>query len=190
MASSSKYRKELLTRLGIPFECFSPEIDEDSYKMSINDPIKLAVTLSEVKAKAAFEKFPEYTIIGSDQLAHLDGLILGKAHTFENAAKQLSILSGQAHQLVTAVTIISQENKQTFVDTTTLRMKKLNSSQINFYLTRDNPVDCAGSYKLEQYGISLFDAIESLDHTAIIGLPLIKTGQVLESFGFSIPPTA
>jgi len=188
LASSSKYRKELLLRLGLEFECISPDVDEDKYKDEIPDPIILAKVLGEKKAEAIAKDYPDAIIIGSDQLAHLDGTILGKTGNLENAVDQLMFLKGKTHELITSFTIIRGKEKLTYTDITKLTMKKLTKLQINNYLRHDNPFDCAGSYKLELRGISLFSRIVSEDHTAIIGLPLIALGEMLEKFGVQVPP--
>lgn len=186
LASTSRYRKELLNRLGIEFSCVAPDVDEYSYKNIHTDPVQLAQVLSKAKAEAVLARNPDSVVIGSDQVAHYGEKVLGKAGTIDKARDQLNTLVGNTHNLVTAVTICDSQRSMTFYDLTVLRMKKLSEGQINFYLSLDNPIDCAGSYKLEQYGIGLFDEIKSDDHTAIVGLPLIKTSQVLASFGIPV----
>lgn len=189
LASSSKYRKELLEKLGIPFECHSPDIDEDSYKEKLkHDPKLLAETLATLKAEKIAQDFPEAVVIGSDQLGHLDGEILGKTGSFEGSLNQLKKMQGKTHELITAVSVVKGKENFTFTNITTLTMRKMTEEQIKFYLSQDNPFDCAGSYKLELRGVSLFKKILTEDHTAIIGLPLMALGDVLANFGFCIPP--
>lgn len=189
LASSSKYRKELLARLGIPFECQSPDVDEDFYKEKFkNDPKLLAETLSQIKAKKIAEMNPRCVVIGSDQLGHLEGEILGKTGSFEGSFEQLKKMQGKTHELITAVSICEDKEILTFSNITKLTMKNLSDKQIKFYLSQDNPFDCAGSYKLELRGISLFSKIQTDDQTAVVGLPLIELNGKLEKFGFMIPP--
>ena len=190
LASSSPYRKALLERLGITFECISPDVDEDRYKNEISDPIKLAQVLGQVKAQVIAEKYPDSIVIGSDQLGHLEGNILSKPHNHENAFKQLKTMQGKEHQLITSVTISHLGNSTTFTNITKLKMKELSDEQINFYLRKDKPFDCAGSYKLELCGIALFESIQTDDQTAIIGLPLLETARTLCNLGVVIPPLA
>jgi septum formation protein len=190
LASSSPYRKALLERLAITFDCISPDVDEDRYKSEINDPIELAEVLGKVKAQVIAEKYPECIVIGSDQLGHLDGKILGKPHNHENAFKQLKNMQGKEHQLITSVSISYKNEISTFTNITRLKMKELSDEQINFYLRKDKPFDCAGSYKLELCGIGLFESIQTDDQTAIIGLPLLQTAQELNKLGVVIPPEA
>lgn len=188
LASASKYRKELLGRLGIEFECIPADIDEDSYKQTIEDPVELAKTLAFEKAKVVFEAHPDAIVIGSDQLGFIEGQVLGKTGGFEKSVEQLKLLRGKEHKLITAYCVIDSVKKILKHNETRLKMKNLNDLQIKNYLSQDNPFDCAGSYKLELMGISLFDRIETSDHTAIIGLPLIELGADLEQFGITVPP--
>lgn len=188
LASASIYRKELLQRLGIEFECVPANLDEDAYKAKISDPEKLAKTLAYEKAKAILDQYPDAIVIGSDQLGYIDNQILGKTGGMEASIEQLQLLSGRSHQLLTAYCIIDSNKSVIKLNKTTLKMRNLNDLQIKNYLSEDNPFDCAGSYKLELKGISLFEKIDTTDHTAIVGLPLIELGLDLESFGLIIPP--
>ncbi len=188
LASTSKYRKELLERLAIEFECMAPNVDEDLFKEKIADPTELAKILAKEKANAIAKNHPSAIVIGSDQLAECEGRILGKAPTEKEAFEQLNFLSGKEHKLITAFTVINNKEEISKVNTTVLRMKKLSPEQIKKYIQLDKPFDCAGTYKLELHGISLFDKIETTDHSAIIGLPLIELGNVLSQLGQLIPP--
>ena len=188
LASASKYRKELLQRLGIEFKCIPADIDEDAYKDKIKDPEELAKTLAYEKAKIVFEQNPDAIVIGSDQLGYIDNQILGKTGSIEGSIEQLKLLSGKSHQLLTAYCVMDSEKNLLKLNKTTLKMKNLTDLQIKNYLREDNPFDCAGSYKLELKGISLFEKIDTVDHTAIVGLPLIELGLDLEKFGLIIPP--
>jgi septum formation protein len=188
LASTSVYRKELLARLGLAFDCIAPNVDELPYQQKILDPKELALTLAHAKAQAVATQFPEAIVIGSDQVACLGDEIFGKAGSNENAFLQLKKLSGKTHQLLTAFCVMSKEATLTKINATTLKMRNLTDLQIKNYLRLDNPVDCAASYKLELRGISLFEEIQTSDYTAIIGLPLIELARTLANVGVVIPP--
>ncbi len=186
LASTSKYRAALLSQLGWPFETMDPGIDEDKAKAEGHKPHDLALTLSRSKAQAIFAKYPHACVIGSDQVCTLEGRIFAKPLTVERAAQQIAILQGRSHELLTAVTVLSPQGEESFVNRTTLQMRRLFREDIERYVQDDLPVDCAGSYKLESKGIKLFTAIDMTDHTAIIGLPLIELTSVLIKLGFSL----
>ena len=174
LASTSPYRKELLNRLQIPFECEASHVDEEKFEQQINDPHLLTKTLAFEKAKSVFSNNRAALVIGGDQLSVVDNKILGKPHTFENACKQLRELSNRKHTLITSVCLMSQQNVIEFYDETILSMRDLSDAEIKDYVTKDNPLNCAGSYKIESLGISLFNSIDSKDFTAIMGLPLMQ----------------
>lgn len=186
LASGSKYRASLLNKFDIDFEQLSPNIDEESYKEKILDPKQLAIELAYQKSKAVFEISEDSLCIGSDQVACLGTEILGKPGSKDNAVEQLKKLNGKKHLLITAVCLLSKEHRIEFCDVTELTMHELQESQIRRYVDLDNPIDCAGSYKLEEYGISLFEEIKTNDHTAITGLPLIELSKHLMNCGFNI----
>jgi septum formation protein len=186
LASTSKYRGELLSQLGWAFEAVAPGVDEDKLKDRGLSPAELATTLSKFKAEAVFAKRPGCCVIGSDQVCSLDGKILGKPGTIERAAEQLSFMQGKTHELLTAVTVLHPEGAETFLNRTVLHMRVLNLKEIHSYVARDLPLDCAGSYKLESAGIKLFKNIEMSDHTAIIGLPLIELSSTLLKLGYPL----
>lgn len=188
LASSSPYRKALLQRLGVEFSCVSPDLDEDAYKCVIKDPVKLAETLALEKARKITRLRPQAIVIGSDQLLDFEGEVLGKAGTSEKAFEQLTKLSGKTHQLITSYCVIHEGHNYIKTIVTTLKMRKLAQSAIKNYLISDNPIDCAGSYKLELKGIALFEKIDTEDHTAIVGLPLVSLGNYLNEIGVAIPP--
>lgn len=179
LASSSPYRKELLERLGINFKCISPNVNEDKFKKIINDPIELATKLAFEKANEIAKQNPHAIVIGSDQLVNYQNDILGKPGNKKSALKQILRMQGDTHELVTAVCIISDTKQHPILNITKLTMRNLSDQKISEYLDYDSPYDCAGSYKLESRGISLFSKIETSDHTAIIGLPLLEVGNVL-----------
>ncbi|MCT4641255.1 MAG: Maf family protein [Bacteriovoracaceae bacterium] len=186
LASSSKYRKELLDKLGIEYDAISPNIDEDFYKKTIHDPKELSTILAKQKAKAIFKQYPTATIIGSDQVCHFNGKILSKTKSVKKSIEVLKGLSGNTHELITSFCLIQGDKEILHTNITQLKMKVLTQSQIEKYVKEDNPIDCAGSYKLEQRGICLFDSIECCDHTAIIGLPIIALSKDLSQLGFDL----
>lgn len=187
LASTSRYRKELLARLGLSFDCEAPGVDEDAVKADGLEPRALAETLAEAKARAVAARHPGAVVIGSDQLAHLDGWVLGKPGTAEAAQAQLARLAGRTHELVTAVCIIHPGGVERITDLAQLGMRPLDALALARYVAADRPLDCAGAYKLECRGIALFSSIVCSDHTAITGLPLIWTAGVLGRLGFPIP---
>lgn len=186
LASTSKYRASLLKQLGWEFTCVAPEVDEDQFKNKGFAPEELALKLSQLKALAVFEKNGNAVVVGSDQVCAMGGEIFSKPGSQEAAIKQLSRMAGKAHQLLTAVTVVSARGTKSFTNTTTLFMRPLTLAQIESYILADLPLDCAGSYKLEQQGIKLFTSLEMKDHTAIIGLPLIQLCSTLIDEGFRL----
>lgn len=184
LASTSKYRGELLAQLGWPFEAVAPGVDEEKIKQKGYSATELAMELSKLKAQAVSCKYPHACVIGSDQVCTMDGMIFDKPGTPEKAAEQLSRMQGKSHELLTAVTILHPDGIETIFNKTILHMRPLTLAQIHQYVRDDKPLDCAGSYKLESRGIKLFHKIEMDDHTAIIGLPLIELTSVLLKLGY------
>ena len=181
LASSSPYRKALLKRLNLNFEAISPEVDESTVqKDSSLSPKEMALELSKLKAKALASINPNAVIIGSDQVCYFKNQIFHKSGGFEQSFNTLKALSGQTHYLCTAVTVMNAQKSITFENTTALTMKELSDEAIKRYLKLDSPYDCAGSYKLEEHGISLFSQIDCSDQSSIVGLPLIELSKVLE----------
>lgn len=179
LASSSPYRKELLQRLRLDFICINPDIDEAP---KTDEPAqKLVTRLAEEKANRVSEDNPKSWIIGSDQCASFEGKLIGKPGTVEAAENQLRAFSGKEVCFYTSVCLLNREaNFQTSESTQTLvRFRELTDEEISVYIETDNPIDCAGSFKAESLGISLFREIESSDPTALIGLPLIKLSRLL-----------
>jgi septum formation protein len=187
LASTSPYRRQLLERLGVPFRSVPPRFDESTYPGEGLDPVTLAESLAYRKASSIVSEFPRAVIIGSDQLVSLDETIYGKPGILEKAIDQLVSMSGRTHRLITALVVLHRGMTMRHVDVTTLQMRSLDRTAIRRYLERDQPYDCAGSYKLESGGIALFERIETADHTAITGLPLIALTSVLRRIGYSIP---
>lgn len=182
LASKSPYRKELLERLNLTFDCLPSTVNEDLFKQEITDPSHLADTLAKQKALTVFNKNQDAVVIGSDQVAHYEGQILSKTGSFDKSCQQLEMLQGKTHQLITSVTVIGGHKKIQFQDITSLTMKSLSPLQIKNYVEIDNPIDCAGSYKIEKAGIGLFEKIETHDFSAIVGLPLMTLSKVLAEF--------
>jgi septum formation protein len=187
LASTSPYRRALMERLGLPFRALAPALDEDSLKDPGLGPRLLTERLAEAKARSLVESEPEATIIGSDQVASLDGTILGKPGSEEGAVEQLIRMAGREHQLITSVCVLHRGHPRMHTDVTTLAMRTLSRDEIERYVAADRPIDCAGSYKLESRGITLFERIETQDSTAIVGLPLIALTSMLRELGFAIP---
>lgn len=187
LASTSPYRRALLERLGVPFRAEAPAVDEDAYKARIPSPVALAEALARAKAEAVARSHTGAVVIGSDQLVALDGQILGKSGSTEAAESQLAAMAGRTHDLVTAMTVIHPGGIAAHTDVTRLTMRSLAPEAIRRYVAADRPLDCAGSYKLEARGIALFERIESQDHSAITGLPLIALTTILRSLGFALP---
>ncbi|MCU0880778.1 MAG: Maf family protein [Pirellulaceae bacterium] len=195
LASTSVYRRELLARLGLVFECVPPRVDESAIHALFDaaSARELAEHLALAKAVAVSRTHGDATVLGSDQVC--DGQILGKPGTPERAAEQLALLSGRQHQLITAVCLWQDGGTLRHTDITTLTMRELSTDEIARYVASDSPLDCAGSYKLESLGISLFEGIQSslfegiqsADHTAIQGLPLLAVCQLLRQAGYTIP---
>lgn len=188
LASTSVYRKALLERLGLAVVCEPPCVDEDTYKSSIEDPFALAATLASAKARAVAQRHAGQIVIGGDQLVAFEGQILGKPGTFENAVEQIGRLAGKTHELVTAMSVIAPDGSEhRHTDIAWMTMRPLDQERIERYVRLDLPIDCAGSYKIESAGISLFETIETGDHTAITGLPLMALTTILERLGLVLP---
>jgi septum formation protein len=187
LASTSKYRRALLDRLGIPFMVNGPMVDETA--LPDEDPLALVHRLSRAKAQAVAERFPQGVIIGSDQVAVRGRVVLGKPGTVDRCVEQLKDASGQRVIFYTGVHVIDTKNRrhEAHVDTTTVNFRPLTDTEIRNYIAKDNPLDCAGGFKAESLGISLFDRIDSQDPTALTGLPLIWLSGALRRAGFELP---
>ena len=188
LASTSKYRKALLQRIGLEPECIAPGVDEEAFKQEFSDPVELAVKLAEAKARAVVVRFPGEIVIGGDQLATIHGAVLGKPGTVEAAVDQLEVLSGHTHTLVTAMTVIGPDGTEySHLDLSYLTMRALGRKDLARYVARDLPIDCAGSYKLEEAGVALFERVQTDDYNAITGLPLLSLVRILSGLGVAIP---
>ncbi len=189
LASTSVYRRALLARLGVPFRCRAPLCDESVIRRAEagTEPRLLAEKLALTKASSLVDEEPEAAIIGCDQLVSFQGQVFGKPGTAAGAVEQLVAMAGRGHELITAMVVIRGGEGVCHTDITRLRMRRLSRDAIERYVAADEPIDCAGSYKLESRGIVLFDRIESDDHSAITGLPLIALVNILRDMGFAIP---
>jgi len=186
LASSSPYRKQLLDRLGLPFRCQSPEIDEQPRPGE--DPTALAVRLATEKARALAPENPDSLIIGSDQVATLpDNTLLGKPGNHEQARKQLAASSGQCVRFLTGLAVFDARTNtlKTRCESFSAQFRDLSDTEIEYYLKKEQPYDCAGSFKMEGLGIALFEALEGRDPNSLVGLPLIALIDVLKEFGIN-----
>lgn len=180
LASSSPYRQELLARLGLPFTAISPDIDETP--LPGEQPTELALRLSIAKAQKVAALHPGALVIGSDQVATLNGAPIGKPGNFERAQEQLRNLSGQPVEFHSALCLTDGLRQETADVVTLCRFRTLNNAEIDTYLHREQPFDTTGSAKAEGLGIALMDSMHADDPTAIIGLPLIALCRMLRSF--------
>jgi septum formation protein len=184
LASTSKYRKELVSRLRVPFDCVSPQVDETP--LAQEAPLALVQRLALTKALAVAKQHPNAYVIGSDQVLDLGGEPLGKPHTHENAVAMLRRMRGQTMQFHTAVAVVNGEHTRTGLDTVSVSIKPLTDAHIETYLRLDMPYDCAGSCKSELLGIALCDRIDSQDPSSQVGLPLILTLKLLAELGYDV----
>lgn len=181
LASTSRYRRELLQRLQLPFDVMAPHTDETPQPGEA--PAALALRLAMAKAQAVQRLRPEAVVIGSDQVADLDGEPLGKPHTHERAVAQLARLSGREAVFQTAVAVVAPGFAQALLAPVRVRFRPLSADEIEHYLRAEPAYDCAGSAKSEALGIALLEAIDSDDPTALVGLPLIRTCSLLRAAG-------
>lgn len=186
LGSTSAYRRELLQRLGLPFEVAAPHVDETA--LAGETPSQLALRLALAKAHAVANRHPQAVVIGSDQVAQLGALALGKPGSHERARAQLQQMRGQTVVFQTAVAVVCRETGFEQVELAAVRVQfcDLTDADIEAYLHRETPYDCAGSAKSEGLGIALLDAIHSDDPTALVGLPLIRTCRMLRAAGVEI----
>ena len=187
LGSTSRYRRELLTRLHLPFTVAAPAVDETP--LPGETPRTLALRLALAKARAVAALHPQAVVIGSDQVADLAGQPLGKPGTHERATAQLRQMRGQTVVVPTAVAVVCQATgfAQGDLAAVEVRFRDLADAEIERYLRAETPYDCAGSAKSEGLGISLLDAIVSDDPTALVGLPLIRTCRMLRTAGLALP---
>ncbi len=186
LGSTSVYRRELLERLRIPFTVESPHVDESPLPGEL--PASLACRLALAKAQAVAERFPDAVVIGSDQVADLDGVALGKPGTHARAVHQLHQMSGQVVIFQTAVAVVCKQSgfSQESLALVKVKFRELSDSEIENYLQAEQPYDCAGSAKSEGLGIALLERIDNDDPTALVGLPLIRTAALLRAAGIDL----
>jgi septum formation protein len=183
LGSTSRYRRELLQRLRLPFEVMAPPVDETP--LPGEAPAALALRLALAKARAVAQRHPTAVVIGADQVADLDGLPIGKPGDHERATAQLRQLSGRRVVFQTAVAVVRADTgfEQVLLAPVSVQFRVLGDAEIERYLRLEEPYDCAGSAKCETLGIALLAAIDSDDPTALIGLPLIRTCALLRAAG-------
>lgn len=186
LASTSPFRRELLSRLALPFETAAPDIDE--FRRPHESPQDMVRRLSEAKARAGAPAYPAL-VIGSDQVATVGDDVLGKPGTHERAAAQLRHLSGKAVTFLTGLCLLNTATDEAQVDVIPFRVhfRNLGDEQIERYLRHDLPYNCSGSFKSEGLGVTLFERMEGDDPTALIGLPLIRLTDMLARAGVSLP---
>jgi septum formation protein len=183
LASTSPYRRELLARLRLPFKVMSPLVDETPRDGEA--PTSLALRLGLEKARVVAKQQPDAVVIGSDQVADLDGVAIGKPGTHERATRQLRSMSGRQVLFHTAVAVVHVATgfERALLATVTVQFRSLSDADIESYLRAEQPYDCAGSAKSETLGIALLTSIESDDPTALVGLPLMRTCELLRQAG-------
>lgn len=186
LASTSQPRKMLLERLQISFECAAPDVDETPLLNEKAD--KMVLRLAKEKAQAVRNKFPDALIIGADQVGVLDGMMLGKPLVYEQAVKQLRMMSGQRIEFFIGLCLLDAKNKshQIALEKFTVVFRKLSMQMIENYLKKEHALNCAGSVTVEGLGIALLEKLEGEDYTALIGLPLIRLTKMLEEAGMQV----
>ena len=189
LASESAYRRQLLARLGLAFECMPANLDESRQAgESVDD---MVVRLAQAKARRVADQRPGALVIGSDQAAECNGQLLGKPGDAAAAHRQLRLCSGQTVRFTTAVCVVdarvAKPVARTAQDVTEVHFRKLRDDEIQRYLRHDQPFNCAGSFKAEALGISLFERVRSDDPTALVGLPLIALCRLLRASGIDLP---
>jgi septum formation protein len=191
LASTSPYRQEQLKNFGVQFRAVAPLVDEEVLKAALPKKSrtgkKLCVYLAQEKARSVAKLNPNACILGADQLVELNGQILGKPKTRDGALAMLSRMQGRTHSLITSLVLITP--KKTFRETVVvkIKMRRLNRNEILEYIYRDNPLDCAGSYKFEKSGLSLIEKMNVRDPSALIGLPLISLVRLFKKAKEPVP---
>lgn len=186
LASTSPFRKSLLEKLNIAFDCAKPDVDEAP--LAGESPQALVERLAILKAKAVAQQHPQALLIGSDQVATCEGEILGKPHTVDNAVKQLLKFSGKCVTFYTGLCVYDSEKNvsKSLVEEFNVHFKQLNEHEIKRYIEIEQPLNCAGSFKSEGLGICLFEKLAGDDPNSLIGLPLIKLIALLDQHGFKV----
>ncbi|MFK8138554.1 MAG: nucleoside triphosphate pyrophosphatase [Bdellovibrionales bacterium] len=189
LASQSVYRKQQLESLGLAFDTESSNLDENSLKVKFkNDLERASLELAKAKAHNVFAKMEEKTrpVIGADQIASCEDLLLNKPGDFETAMRSLQKMCGKTVHLYSSVAIVSSDLDHSYTSICKLKMKQLTDLEIESYLKFAEPYDCAGSFKIEKGGIALFESIETDDYTGIMGLPLMQLSKLLTSIGYKL----
>lgn len=184
LASTSPYRKQLLESRGLSFRAIAPLCNEDELKLPHLSASQLTLHLAKAKAESLTEVNPQAMIIGCDQVLEFKNKIYGKPNTKERALEQLLELQGQCHQLVTSIYIHSPIKTFSHTEVVSLKMHPWSTEELEKYIELDQPLDCAGSYKLEKRGLILFERISADDYESIIGIPLISLFNFLKKEGF------
>ena len=188
LASSSRYRRELLARISSRFRVVRPEVDEAP--LTGENPRDVAIRLARFKARAVASHNAGALVIGSDQSAALDGAILGKPGSAADARRQLTLASGRSVEFHTAICVLDARSpaarERVALDLTTVHFRRLDDAEIARYVERDQPLDCAGAFKAEALGIGLFERIDCTDPTALVGLPLIALCRLLREIGIAV----
>lgn len=186
LGSTSRYRRELLQRLQIPFDVAAPDVDETP--LPGETPCQMAERLALAKARAVASAYPQAVVIGSDQVADLNGLPLGKPGSHERAVAQLRQMRGQTVIFQTAVAVVCAESgfEESSLAAVRVKFRDLTDEEIENYLHAEQPYDCAGSAKSEGLGIALLESIENDDPTALVGLPLIRTCSMIRAAGVNL----
>lgn len=187
LASTSPYRAELLGRLGLAFDQVAPDCDETP--LPGETPAELVARLAIAKAASVASQYPQAIIIGSDQVADLNGTILGKPHTPDKALQQLQQMSARTVVFRTGYSVLDATSNQQFSGTalTEVDFRELGKEEIERYIKADQPLDCAGAFRSEALGISLLQNMQADDPTSLIGLPLIRVAKALREFGLTVP---
>lgn len=184
LASTSKYRRALLEAAGVAHRAAAPRFDEDHTRPL--PPEELVVAFARAKAESIAADHSDAVVVGSDQIPELDGRILTKPGGADAAREQLRALSGRTHRLLTAVAVHAHGRTESRLVVHHMRMRVLSPAQIDEYVARDRPFDCAGSYRVEAAGALLFEAMDGPDHTAIVGLPLTALAALCADFGVDL----
>lgn len=185
LASTSVSRKKTLEKFLIPFECVAPNCDETPL-MNESAP-ELVLRLSQIKAQSVAQQYPHHLVIGSDQVGVLDGQIIGKPHTIEKAIEQLHNSSGKTVDFYTGLCVIHRHSQQitTICEPFKVKFRTLSCAEIESYVVKELPLQCAGSFKCDELGITLFDKLEGDDINTLVGLPLIKLNKIMINMGFN-----
>ena len=188
LASTSKYRAQILKDFGLEFVQMSPKVNEDDLKIKYKNltPLELCKSLAQEKAKSLATEYPDCIVIGSDQLGEFNGRILGKPGSIEKNVEQLLLLNGKTHDLITSLCVCYKNRIEIATVVARLTLRQLSEKQIRAYVSHDMAIDCAGGYKIEQQGIALMQSIETNDFTSIKGLPLLAFNDCLIKLGVNL----